>query len=80
MADIAQLTYSWARGELQRDTDFLEKILIDDFMGIGPLGFRLSRQEWLANHGRRLSFISTASVFFSSVEAITSSVLFITPR
>jgi ketosteroid isomerase-like protein len=48
--EMAQLADTWAMAELQRDTAFLEKILADDFVGVGPLGFLLSRQEWLARH------------------------------
>src|SRR5215831_5564599 len=46
--EVAQLADTWATAELQRDTAFLEKCLSDDFVGVGPLGFLLSRQEWLA--------------------------------
>ena len=48
--EVAQLADTWATAELQRDTAFLEKILADDFVGVGPLGFLLTRQEWLARH------------------------------
>ena len=48
--EVAQLASTWATAELQRDTAFLEKCLSDDFVGVGPLGFLLSRQEWLARH------------------------------
>ena len=48
--EVARLADAWAAAELQRDTAFLEKLLADDFVGVGPLGFLLSRQEWLARH------------------------------
>ncbi len=48
--EVAQLVDTWATAELQRDTAFLEKVLADDFVGVGPLGFLLTRQEWLARH------------------------------
>ncbi len=48
--EVAQLADTWATAELQRDTAFLEKVLADDFVGVGPLGFLLTRQEWLARH------------------------------
>ena len=48
--EVAQLADTWATAELQRDTAFLEKLLADDFVGVGPLGFLLTRQEWLARH------------------------------
>ena len=48
--EVAQLADTWATAELQRDTAFLEQRLSDDFVGVGPLGFLLSRKEWLARH------------------------------
>jgi len=48
--EVARLADAWAAAELQRDTAFLEKLLADDFVGVGPLGFLLTRQEWLARH------------------------------
>jgi ketosteroid isomerase-like protein len=48
--EVAQLIDTWAAAELQGDTTFLEKCLSDDFIGVGPLGFLLSKQEWLARH------------------------------
>jgi hypothetical protein len=46
--EVARLADAWATAELQSDTAFLEKTLADDFVGVGPLGFLLTRQEWLA--------------------------------
>src|SRR5438046_574419 len=48
--EVAQLAGTWATAELQRDTAFLEKRLSDDFVGVVPLGFLLTRQGWLARH------------------------------
>jgi Domain of unknown function (DUF4440) len=48
--EVARLADTWATAELRGDTTFLESTLADDFIGIGPLGFMLTRQEWLARH------------------------------
>ncbi len=48
--EVMHLADAWATAELRGDTTFLESTLADDFIGIGPLGFMLTRQEWLARH------------------------------
>lgn len=48
--EMRRLLDSWATAELYGDIAFLEKTLADDFIGVGPLGFMLTKQEWLARH------------------------------
>ncbi|HKV56845.1 MAG TPA: nuclear transport factor 2 family protein [Ktedonobacteraceae bacterium] len=48
--EVARLANTWAAAELRGDVAFLEKTLADDLMGIGPLGFMLTRQEWIERH------------------------------
>jgi hypothetical protein len=40
----------WSAAEQAGDTERLEALLTDDFAAVGPLGFILPKQAWLARH------------------------------
>jgi hypothetical protein len=42
---------AWNKAELNADREAIAQALTDDFTAIGPLGFTLSKQDWLNRHG-----------------------------
>jgi uncharacterized protein (TIGR02246 family) len=48
--DLSELANDWAAAELDGNTASLKEILADDFVAVGPRGFSLTRQQWIARH------------------------------
>jgi len=50
MSDPSTFLSAWTVAERTQDVDFLEANLTSDFLGVGPLGFALTKPEWIARH------------------------------
>lgn len=54
MTGVLDLVEGWAEAEQRNDAGALDGLLADDFVGVGPLGFVLGRQQWLDRFGNGL--------------------------
>jgi ketosteroid isomerase-like protein len=54
MRDILDLVRRWAAAEQHNDPGLLDGLLADDFHGVGPVGFVLTREQWLARFANGL--------------------------
>jgi len=45
--EVLDLVRRWAAAEEQMDADRLDGLLAEAFVGVGPLGFVLNRDQWL---------------------------------
>lgn len=48
--EITSLVATLAEAERNNDATMLGKLLDDNFLGIGPLGFTLTKQQWVGRH------------------------------
>jgi uncharacterized protein (TIGR02246 family) len=53
--EVLDLVHRWAAAEQGNDPEALDGLLADDFVGVGPLGFVLGRDQWLARFGNGLT-------------------------
>jgi ketosteroid isomerase-like protein len=48
--ELAELLDRWTESELAGDSSAIAPFLDDDYVGIGPFGFTLTKEEWLQRH------------------------------
>jgi uncharacterized protein (TIGR02246 family) len=52
---ILDLVARWSRAELDGDLDAYDELLAPDFIGIGPVGFVLGKEDWTGRHREGLT-------------------------
>lgn len=57
---LEEFAQEWAAAEQRGDAAFLEGALTDDFVGVGPLGFMLTKEQWRGRFAGGLAYESFA--------------------
>lgn len=63
---VRELGRLWAEAQERGDADALDSLLTDDFMLVGPLGFVLTKQQWLDQF--RSGALEASSVMWDEVD------------
>jgi ketosteroid isomerase-like protein len=53
-SEVLELVERWATAEQGNDATALDGLLAGDFVGVGPVGFVLGRDQWLDRFGNGL--------------------------
>ena len=56
MTEIDEFLAEWTVAEQSGDPAALDRLLTDDFLAVGPLGFTLTKREWLDRHAGGLRY------------------------
>jgi ketosteroid isomerase-like protein len=48
--EVAPVLSRWTTAEISGDANAIADVLADDFTAFGPLGFPLSKEDWLQRH------------------------------
>jgi hypothetical protein len=56
MSAIDDFLTEWTTAEREGDVTTLDRLLTDDFVGVGPLGFVLSKPAWLRRFADGLAY------------------------
>jgi ketosteroid isomerase-like protein len=54
--ELEVLATTWAAAEERGDVNALDALLVDDFMGVGPVGFTLPKEAWLGRFAGGLRY------------------------
>jgi Domain of unknown function (DUF4440) len=60
LGQLEELAQEWASAKLRGDTALLGSAMTEDFVGVGPLGFMLTKDQWLGRFAGGLSYESFA--------------------
>jgi ketosteroid isomerase-like protein len=52
--EVLELVHRWAAAEQANDAEQLDGVLAQNFVGVGPVGFVLNREQWLARFANGL--------------------------
>ena len=50
VSELTKFEKEWSDAEVRGDRTALDRLLTDQFVGVGPRGFMLTRSEWLDRH------------------------------